>query len=477
MTPEPLSRSIRGLIEDTLPDEAATYDRPPEPRFFFVPSRHERALDLDKVLVAGIRGAGKSVWWGALQSQQHRALLASTLPKLQLSADSKVTAGFGAKPQTEEYPDQDILASLLGAHVDGRMIWRTVMVWQTWGRKHAEVSRLATWKARTKWVEDHPEEVASGFDQYESELGRARHLVLFDALDRTADDWDSRRILLRGLLRTLLDFRARSSIRAKAFVRPDMLDDNQVVNFPDASKVLNSRVDLLWDASDLYSLLWQYLGNSAGPTFREETATRWRVTWTKSEAIFGVPDKLRVTAYQREVFHAIAGPWMGTDPRRGFPFSWLQSHLGDSRRQVSPRSFLSALRTAANDTKVNRTGHVYPLHYESIKVGVQSASKIRVEEVREDSPWIVTAMTPLTDKKISIPCDFADIEGLWMKSDVLKEIRREKIRPKHSDLKTLLAELETLGLVFVMDDGRINMPDVYRVGFGLGRRGGIKPIR
>ena len=26
-----------------------------------------------------------------------------------------------------------------------------------------------------------------------------------------------------------------------------------------------------------------------------------------------------------------------------------------------------------------------------------------------------------------------------------------------------------------MRDGRINMPDLYRVGFGLGRKGGIKP--
>jgi hypothetical protein len=28
-----------------------------------------------------------------------------------------------------------------------------------------------------------------------------------------------------------------------------------------------------------------------------------------------------------------------------------------------------------------------------------------------------------------------------------------------------------------MDDGRINLPDVYRVGYGLGRRGGVKAIR
>ena len=35
--------------------------------------------------------------------------------------------------------------------------------------------------------------------------------------------------------------------------------------------------------------------------------------------------------------------------------------------------------------------------------------------------------------------------------------------------------LEQLGLITVMGNGRLNMPDLYRVGFRLGRRGGIKP--
>ena len=26
-------------------------------------------------------------------------------------------------------------------------------------------------------------------------------------------------------------------------------------------------------------------------------------------------------------------------------------------------------------------------------------------------------------------------------------------------------------------DGRVNVPDVFRVGYGLGRRGGVKPVR
>jgi hypothetical protein len=41
----------------------------------------------------------------------------------------------------------------------------------------------------------------------------------------------------------------------------------------------------------------------------------------------------------------------------------------------------------------------------------------------------------------------------------------------------LKQDLIDLGIFQEMRDGRINMPDVYRVGYGLGRKGGVKPIR
>ena len=38
-------------------------------------------------------------------------------------------------------------------------------------------------------------------------------------------------------------------------------------------------------------------------------------------------------------------------------------------------------------------------------------------------------------------------------------------------------DLESLGVFQRMRDGRVNVPDVFRVGYGLGRKGGVKPIR
>ena len=41
----------------------------------------------------------------------------------------------------------------------------------------------------------------------------------------------------------------------------------------------------------------------------------------------------------------------------------------------------------------------------------------------------------------------------------------------------LITYLSQLGLLTQMKDERLNMPDIYRIGFKLGRKGGIKPAQ
>lgn len=36
-------------------------------------------------------------------------------------------------------------------------------------------------------------------------------------------------------------------------------------------------------------------------------------------------------------------------------------------------------------------------------------------------------------------------------------------------------ELEQIGFFEELQDKRVNMPDLYRIGFKLGRKGGVKP--
>ena len=60
---------------------------------------------------------------------------------------------------------------------------------------------------------------------------------------------------------------------------------------------------------------------------------------------------------QKKAFEALAGPWMGRDKRRGVPYTWSVGHLADGRGQTSPRSFLAAIRQAAEDSRDRYSNH------------------------------------------------------------------------------------------------------------------------
>lgn len=289
--------------------------------------------------------------------------------------------------------------------------------------------------------------------------------------------------LLRGLFQVLLEFRSYARIRPKVFVRPDNLGDAGVADFPDASKVLTQKVELRWPRLELYNLLWQHLANEpiSEGLFRAGCREGYQIEWTEKGSVWAVPEVLRHDEeIQRQLFHAITGPWMGKDRRRGFPYTWLPNHLGDAQRQVSPRSFLAALRRAAEDPP--HASHSYALYYESIKRGVQEASRIRVQEMQEDYPWVDTLMSPLSG--LSVPCPFDRIEHVWRNNNVLDKLGQGmeavavKLPPAHlgDGAEGVRRDLEVLGVFQGMSDGRVNLPDVYRVGYGMRRRGGVKAI-
>ena len=150
---------------------------------------------------------------------------------------------------------------------------------------------------------------------------------------------------------------------------------------------------------------------------------------------------------------------------------------------MSPRSLLAALRTAAEDTEAQSSEHPRALHYDSIKRGVQEASKIRIREIQEDYPWVHRVLEPLAG--MVVPCAFGEIEQCWRHGHVLDRLAEEveqdevKLPPRHIALGAdgVRQDLESLSVFLRMRDGRVNIPDVFRVGYGLGRRGGVKPVR
>ena len=208
-----VGRARRALA--ALPD-GTSHGEPPTPEHVYLPPSHVKAMDPNNLLVTGMRGAGKTFWWSALQDPEVRRLVGLQGKGSGLSEDTEVRTGFGVTPAPDHYPSKDVLLRLMRKDVEPRIIWRTVQAWQLAPDDHPLRQRDA-WPARAEYVEDDPEAIDRLFQQRDGEFNQkdAYLLVLFDALDRCADEWQDMYRAIRGLLQTALDMRAYRRLRVK----------------------------------------------------------------------------------------------------------------------------------------------------------------------------------------------------------------------------------------------------------------------
>lgn len=493
-------QELRTLIYNAIPADSVNELGPPPPvHQFFVPKSHARALNLNVPVVVGSRGAGKSFWWKALQYAEHRALVERFAPDTRIKPSTRVRPGFGVPSNVERYPSRDVLNQLLALGRSPREIWKTVTTWAVLD-EDPRCPRIDRWPERVEWMVSHPEETDRLLQATDNAL-LARDedvLVVFDGIDRTSDNWDVIFRHVEGLLQVALELRTFRRLRAKVFLRTDQFDDGRIGRFPDASKVIASRVDLRWLTVELYALLWQLLGNHEvqGPDFRElvfqRIVNKEGIKESLSEpGVWRLPPAIQFDPkVQETLFHALTGPYMGESPRRGFPYTWLPTHLADAHGEVTPRSFLIALRTAAQDSLANHVDHGFALHYRSLHSGVLAAARIRRVEIGEH--WWVPEVLGDLSGRIEVPFDFAAAESLWTAAGTLDRLRRRQqeeiatgrasgggeqpwLLPAHlSDgAPGVRDDLIRLGVFRLMKSGRIDVPDVYRLGFGLAKRGGV----
>ena len=442
----------------------------------YIPPSHIKALKLETSVVIGGRGVGKSFWTRALNSQDLRSLVGQSLPELK---GLKVHIGFSEKADTN-YPSSDIFQQLLNeSNIEAYDVWRAVMVrWVAVILNKQKAVPSITWLETVTWLQQQPERV----QELMLQVRNGKALLVFDALDRSSNDWQTMDSIVRGLLRAILWLKTFTGLYSKVFLREDQAE-RTVFDFPDASKLKATQAELTWAKYDLHGLLWQRIINApAEHGDRMRTLLKeLKASSHEENSVWLLHDSMkRESEQQRKAFECLAGPWMGKDRRRGVPYIWTVSHLADSRGLASPRSFLAAIEQAAEDSKERYLDHEYALHYESIKRGIQEASKIRVDEVAEDYPWVTPVLSAL--ENLNVPIDFDEIKDAWrtrFKSGV-SEIDTQSMLPaqhQNQDWDGIKEDLQRLGILETKKDGRIDMPDLYRVGFRLGRRGGVRPVR
>lgn len=473
-----------------LPDVAAqeSLDPPPLERIH-VPMGHQKALSLDASIVVGMRGAGKSLWTAVLSSPDHRAFVASLIQSSALR-DIEVRVGFGLDESNEHFPSEAMLGKLVNEGHEPLSIWQAVVLRHAHHVLGKPLPFPEDWRGAVTWMATNTDQVGSRFRACDEDLRTAGKalLVVFDALDRLAGTWDGARGLMVGALQLALQCRSWQSIRLKLFLRPDMEEDEVIWRFRDSSKLRHSKVELSWRTADLYSLVLMYLANhdACGPGFRKHVEHEMKSEWVARDGVFSPPRTLVADEKKllRPVLEAITGEWMGKSAKRGFTYTWVPTHLADAVGRISPRSFLLAFKRAAEFTHDRYPEHGTALHYEAIQQGVTAASQIRVGEIKEDYPWV----EPLLEaaRGLTVPCSPMELTSRWTPQRIYQvQQATDKLPPRRfstdpyrqGNYEALIDDLVELAVVYRTADARLNMPDIFRVGFGIKRKGGVKPPR
>ncbi|MDL2403077.1 hypothetical protein [Rhizobium mayense] len=367
---------------------------------------------------------------------------------------------------------------ILAAHSKGHapeVIWRTVIL-RAVRMLRPDASKHSFTDVLTE-LTAHPglyaEELSVLDDQLSIDGGSL--LIVFDALDRLAHNWGIIRALTKGLLVTVVGLQSFRSIRAKVFMRVDQFADSELFTFPDSSKIRNDRVDLAWHPHELYGLVFfELLRNATARTTLEELAARLNIP-------FALPSEGRLNVAsldgQAMLVTAIAGEYMGRHRKRGRVYTWVPLHLGDAANNCSPRTFLTAWKTAADHVPAPQGQAVDHL---GLSEGVRRASSARLTELREDYPWIDLALEPL--RRQFVPIARTDLFDLWANHKVTDQILDQSVGSGflapigmfiEDSPAMLLATMTSIAVMEERANGKINVPDIFRVEAGILRKGGV----
>lgn len=450
----------------------------------FAPEHHSAALDPNIPIVVGSRGSGKSVWAGVLNDPTLRDAARTAYPHLGLER-IKTALGYtgisGPYGVDRDRLDQCVPESASPAQARA-FFWATIL-------RGLPVEGCQDAKRLPDLLPvaadpEQREKMLSTADESLKQKGEAL-VIIYDALDTMAVSWPRQRLLTQALLEVVWAMRAYRTIRVKLFLRPDQIEDDQL-RFVELPKLRASAVRLKWSGADLYGMLFARLAlgstqaafgrllsalNLPQPSPDQILTRKWALTHDKES--------------QEQLMANIAGTYMTDDGpnayKKGKTYDWPLNHLADARQEVTPRSFLCLLIAAAKYQAAPPSRIITPA---GIHHGLREASKVRVEQLHQELPWIKTVLAPLAG--LLMPQEEKQVFAVWRAAQTLSEARKNAdthgylppVPPELDDEaseRALYLALEKNAVMFRRPDDRIDMPDLFRVAARLLKKGGTAP--
>jgi hypothetical protein len=456
-------------------------DRAPKPEEIFNPLEHRNALDIDRTVVVGNRGVGKTFWSQALVDTAARQHVAEFYPRLGLER-VEARLGFSGAYAENLTASERTITQAEQCGIDIVRVWEAVLL-RFLADKVGFAEGKGDLKDVAKWLQNNAERGEQVLRQVDLAMANEnkRFLLIFDGLDALGNSWEVIRGRIAGLIRFARLAKSFRAIRIKIFMRLDQAEDRLIWQSPDASKLFNERVRLRWEQDALYALLFFHLRRQDNVREAIHRIVSGSRTARSTYKMFTGSHET-----QRSEFTALAGPSMGGGTNRGNTYNWVVNHLADAHGETTPRAFLVALaQAAAHPTRASTV-----IDHLGIQAGVREASERRLRELEEDYWWIRTAFEPLADTRV--PCEPQEFIDRWLLDRTAYKItesaesaEKEGVlrlppiafdsNPSVSKESALLSSLKLIGVVEERSNGKINMPDIFRVAAGIKRLGGVKP--
>jgi hypothetical protein len=448
----------------------------------FAPRNHAAALDPATPIVIGSRGTGKSFWSGVLGQDDTRSAAALAYPNLRLDKTS-VEFGFtgigGPKGTTKDTIDNYVPED---SRDSARAFWWATILKAAEQMKTKERVHLDSviGSARIADTRSHL------LESYDAELQKNGQilLVVFDALDTVAYTWPRRRMLTITLLEVVWMMRAYQHIKVKLFLRNDQFDDDGL-QFVELPKLRAGAVRLVWLPSDLYGLLFSRLASSTDGEARSSFGKLLQSVGVES------PSRERILSRKWSILNDVkqqsagmgkmAGQFMASGPngfKKGRTYDWPIKHLSDAFNEVTPRSFVELMISASRFGNDPTDRVITP---EGIRHGLRSASKTRVDQLHQEFPWIKGVLAPLDG--LLLPATESSVYRVWMRAKTIREVMEDARNNGYlppfggkTDEKELYEAMKNIGVMARRKDGRLDMPDLFRVAAKLLKKGATAPV-
>lgn len=478
MTARALEPEVRTLLLEGLAalksddDDAVAQD----PKWFLPLAAHARALRPETLVIRGGRGAGKTALYHFLGHVRRHPSLSQAFPS---SASTTWVEGFGT---LSHHPRGEVVGAFAEGAADeaGRSFWLGLLC----HRLAEELlhpglpdALVAASKAQDPAaIADAARHALVPLGAWLDALERDTEqpvVITYDALDRIGGTVAARTRATSSLLamwQALADRYRR--LRPKIFVREDLFQGS-LSAFPDASKLDARSASLDWRVEDLYRVLIKHMANTS------DSLADWIQDSAKSIPLTLVPDlgylppeTLPETgrASRKHFVDHLAGEFMGTGGKKGYTYLWIPNRLQDAHTRVVPRSILSLIRHAA--AYALRHGPAAQtlrlLHPTELAQALVHTSERRVQELREEFP-VVARLESLRGRSVMLE-----------RPEVVRALGRFRTEPDDgygADGEEVLRALVDLGVMSQRSDGRIDVPDIYRSGFDIKRKGGVKRPR